>query len=81
MGQRNPITVTIMPGTSMASQFRRAVSRFPGANQGNIAVLFGFALLPVLGFMGAAIDYTRASINAVESRAACIDERALLARV
>jgi Flp pilus assembly protein TadG len=44
--------VTIMPGASIASQVRRAASRFPGDNQGNIAVLFGIALLPILGFMG-----------------------------
>ena len=77
MGHGNPITVTIMPGTSIASQVRRAVSRFPGANQGNIAVLFGIALLPILGFMGAAIDYTRAN-SARSSMQAALDSTALM---
>ncbi len=66
-----------MPGTSIASQVRRAVSRFPSANQGNIAVLFGIALLPVLGFMGAAIDYTRAN-SARSSMQAALDSTALM---
>jgi Flp pilus assembly protein TadG len=61
-----------MHGSSIASQVRRAVSRFPGANQGNIAVLFGFALLPILGFMGAAIDYTRANRARSSMQAASI---------
>lgn len=66
-----------MPGSSIASQVRRAASRFPGANQGNIAVLFGIALLPILGFMGAAIDYTRAN-SARSSMQAALDSTALM---
>ena len=66
-----------MPGSSITSQLRRALSRFPSANQGNIAVLFGFALLPILGFMGAAIDYTRAN-SARSSMQAALDSTALM---
>jgi Flp pilus assembly protein TadG len=77
MGHRNPIMVTIMPGASIASQVRRAASRFPGDNQGNIAVLFGIALLPILGFMGAAIDYTRAN-SARSSMQTALDSTALM---
>lgn len=77
MGQRNPITVTIMPGTSVVGQVRRAVSRFPAANQGNIAVLFGIALLPILTFMGAAIDYTRVN-KARSAMQAALDSTALM---
>ncbi|MFH1345587.1 MAG: TadE/TadG family type IV pilus assembly protein [Pseudomonadota bacterium] len=66
-----------MPGSSIASQVRHAVSRFPGANQGNIAVLFGFALLPILGFMGAAIDYSRAN-SARSSMQSALDSTALM---
>jgi Flp pilus assembly protein TadG len=77
MGHRNPIMVTIMPGASIASQVRRAASRFPDDNQGNIAVLFGIALLPILGFMGAAIDYTRAN-SARSSMQTALDSTALM---
>ena len=66
-----------MPVTSIASQLRRAARRFPGANQGNIAVLFGIALLPILGFMGGAIDYTRAN-SARSSMQAALDSTALM---
>ena len=66
-----------MPLISIASQFRSAVSRFPGANQGNIAVLFGIALLPVLGFMGAAIDYTRVN-SARSSMQSALDSTSLM---
>jgi Flp pilus assembly protein TadG len=77
MGHRNPIMVTIMPGASIASQVRRAASRFPGDDPGNIAVLFGIALLPILGFMGAAIDYTRAN-SARSSMQTALDSTALM---
>ncbi|MDP3075237.1 TadE/TadG family type IV pilus assembly protein [Bradyrhizobium sp.] len=66
-----------MPVTSIANQFRRAVSRFPGATQGNIAVLFGLALLPILSFMGAAIDYSRVN-TARSSMQAALDSTALM---
>ena len=66
-----------MPVTSIANQFRRAISRFPGATQGNIAVLFGLALLPVLSFMGAAIDYSRVN-TARSSMQAALDSTALM---
>ena len=77
MGHRNPIAVTIMPGTSIASRFRQAARRFPSANQGNIAVLFGIALLPVLGFMVAAIDYSR-SYRARSSMQGALDSTSLM---
>ncbi|MDP3691423.1 TadE/TadG family type IV pilus assembly protein [Bradyrhizobium sp.] len=66
-----------MPGTSLARQVRQALGRFPAANEGNIAVLFGFALLPILAFMGAAIDYTRAN-SARSSMQAALDSTSLM---
>lgn len=77
MGQMNPISVTIMLSTSITSQFRAALGRFPAADQGNIAVLFAVALLPLLSFMGAAIDYTRAN-NARTSMQAALDSTSLM---
>ncbi len=71
------MTVTIMPDISIATQVRRALCRFPGANQGNIAVLFAIALLPILSFMGAAIDYSRAN-SARSSMQAALDSTALM---
>lgn len=66
-----------MLNTSISSQVRAALTRFPAADQGNIAVLFAVALLPLLSFMGAAIDYTRAN-SARTSMQAALDSTALM---
>ncbi len=66
-----------MPFTSTAGQLRRAIGRFPGANQGNIAVLFGISLLPLVTFMGAAIDYSRVS-KARSAMQAALDSTSLM---
>ena len=51
--------------------------RFIGADQGNIAVLFAIALVPLLSFVGAAIDYTRAN-SARSAMQAALDSTALM---
>jgi len=56
---------------------RGAASRFIGADEGNIAVIFAIALVPILGFVGAAIDYTRAN-SARSSMQAALDSTALM---
>src|SRR5690242_20038274 len=35
--------------------------RFRRAESGNVAVIFAIALLPMIGFVGAAVDYSRAT--------------------
>ena len=57
--------------------YPRRGGRFAGANQGNIAVLFGIAGVPILTFVGAAIDYTRAN-SARSSMQAALDSTALM---
>jgi Flp pilus assembly protein TadG len=52
------------PAMSIASipaRLTRAARRFRRADGGNIAVIFAIALVPIVGFVGAAVDYTRAS--------------------
>lgn len=50
---------------------------FVNANQGNIAVIFAIAVIPVLGFVGVAIDYAR--VNAARSSMqATLDSVALM---
>jgi Flp pilus assembly protein TadG len=69
-----------MPGASITRHIRdirAAASRFAGANQGNIAVIFAIALVPVLTFVGAAIDYSRAN-NARSAMQAALDSTALM---
>lgn len=44
---------------SIVSPSRMALSEFRSSESGNIAVIFTVALVPLLSFVGAAIDYTR----------------------
>ncbi|MFY8039122.1 MAG: pilus assembly protein TadG-related protein [Bosea sp. (in: a-proteobacteria)] len=46
----------------MFSKFRRFSSRFRRDERGAVAVIFGLALLPMMGMTGAAVDYNRASL-------------------
>ena len=61
----------------MTRHIRAAANRFAGANQGNIAVIFAIALLPLISFVGAAVDYSR--LNAARSSVqAAVDSTALM---
>lgn len=66
-----------MLDTGIFSRVRAAVSRFAGAKDGNIAVLFAIAAVPVISFVGAAVDYTRAN-SARSSMQAALDSTALM---
>ncbi len=63
--------------SNILARLSRHTGRFVRAENGNIAVLFAIALLPVLGFVGAAIDYSRAS-SARSSMQAALDSTALM---
>jgi Flp pilus assembly protein TadG len=58
-------------------RIRTAARRFAGANEGNIAILFGIAVIPIISFVGAAVDYTRAN-SARSSMQAALDSTALM---
>jgi Flp pilus assembly protein TadG len=66
-----------MFSASLRNQVRGAATRFVGADEGNIAVIFAIALVPILGFIGAAVDYTRAN-SARSSMQAALDSTALM---
>jgi Flp pilus assembly protein TadG len=66
-----------MSGASVRNQVRGAATRFTAAEDGNIAVIFCIALVPLLGFVGAAVDYTRANA-ARSSMQAALDSTALM---
>jgi Flp pilus assembly protein TadG len=59
------------------SSFFRLFGRFRKDQRGNIAVIFAIALLPILSFIGAAIDYSRAN-RARSSMQAAMDSTALM---
>jgi Flp pilus assembly protein TadG len=66
-----------MLGNSIFSRIRKAIGRFGAANQANVAVIFGLAVVPVISLMGAAIDYSRAN-SARSSMQAALDSTALM---
>jgi Flp pilus assembly protein TadG len=66
-----------MLGASIIHHIRKAARRFVGANDGNIAVIFTLAAIPVIGFVGAAIDYSRVN-SARSSMQSAIDSTALM---
>jgi len=77
MGAETHFPVTIMFSASLRNQLRSAAARFIRADEGNIAVIFAIALVPMIGFIGAAVDYTRANA-ARSSMQAALDSTALM---
>lgn len=61
----------------VVNRIGRPLARFAKADEGNIAVIFAIALLPVLGFVGAAIDYSR-GVQARASMQSALDSTALM---
>ena len=66
-----------MLDTVVFRRIRTAARRFAGADEGNIAILFGIAVIPIISFVGAAVDYTRAN-SARSSMQAALDSTALM---
>src|SRR5262245_54812139 len=62
---------------AFSSRIQRLIAGFGRSNEGNIAILFGFAVIPIITFAGAAIDYTRAN-SARSSMQAALDSTALM---
>jgi len=53
------------------------LGRFGRSEQGNIAMLFGIAVVPIITFVGAAVDYTRAN-TARSSMQSAMDSTSLM---
>ncbi|MBR0875212.1 hypothetical protein JQ633_32970 [Bradyrhizobium tropiciagri] len=66
-----------MLGSAIFCRARTAVARFSAATDGNIAVIFALAAVPILSFVGVAIDYSRAN-SARSSMQAAMDSAALM---
>src|SRR4051794_41082107 len=66
-----------MFGAFWRNKLHGTATRFVADDKGNIAVIFAVALVPLLGFVGAAVDYTR--VNAARSSMqAALDSTALM---
>lgn len=57
---------------------RFLMRRFRMDQRGNVMMLFGLMLVPLMGFVGVAVDYSRAS-NLRQALNAAIDSAALMA--
>jgi Flp pilus assembly protein TadG len=66
-----------MFGASITRHIREAAKRFLRAREGNVAVIFTIAAIPLISFVGAAIDYSRAN-TARSSMQAAMDSTALM---
>lgn len=66
-----------MPILDICARSLAVIRRFRSARKGNVAVTFAFATLPVIGLIGAAIDYSHANAVKVDMQAA-LDSTALM---
>ena len=65
---------------NQASILAKALSftgKFRHANTGNVAVIFAIAIVPIIGFIGAAVDYSRVN-NARTAMQTALDSAALM---
>ena len=62
---------------TIKERMQRLLAKFCCCEKGNIAVLFAIAAVPIISFVGAAIDYTRAN-SARSSMQAALDSTALM---
>lgn len=59
------------------SRFFQLLSSFRRNTRGNVAMIFGLTIVPLVGFVGAAVDYTRAN-NARSAMQGALDSAALM---
>jgi Flp pilus assembly protein TadG len=50
-----------MARPSLFTGLRRCLTAFRSDRRGNLAIIFGFAMLPLIGLVGAGVDYSRAA--------------------
>jgi len=66
-----------MANISFTRILRQSLARFVHSQDGNIAVIFAITIIPIISFVGAAIDYSRANA-ARSSMQAALDSTALM---
>lgn len=66
-----------MTSVAIVSRFRHTGRRFLRSERGNVAIFFTFALFPIIGLLGLAIDYSRAA-SAKSAMQAAADATALM---
>jgi len=66
-----------MPRLPSVRRPTRWITHFAASERGNVAILFALFLIPVVAFMGAAIDYSRAA-RARQAMQSALDSTALM---
>ncbi len=66
-----------MPIFHVSERLKQSAARFARAERGNVAMMFAITLVPMMGFIGAAIDYSRA-VSARSAMQAAADATALM---
>jgi len=66
-----------MNNTFLRNAVTRCVSKFRDDRSGNVAMLFALTMIPMIGFTGAAVDYTRGN-SARAAMQAAMDSTALM---
>jgi Flp pilus assembly protein TadG len=66
-----------MQAEQVRQRMQELVRRFAGEQRGNIAVVFALSIVPMVGFVGAAVDYSHANSVKVAVQAA-LDATALM---
>ena len=62
---------------TLIAKLRNNVRKFSAAQGGNITIMFALTTIPVIGFVGAAVDYSRAN-SAKAAMQAAVDATALM---
>jgi Flp pilus assembly protein TadG len=66
-----------MASKLLSDKLTQALQGFGGAQSGNVILTFALAIVPLLGFVGAAVDYSRANSDKAAMQAA-MDATALM---
>jgi Flp pilus assembly protein TadG len=66
-----------MPNQTLFDRLRARASEFRTANGGNVVMIFALATVPIMGFVGSAVDYSRAN-SAKAAMQAAIDATGLM---
>jgi Flp pilus assembly protein TadG len=66
-----------MPNQTLFDRLRDGASKLRAANSGNVVLTFALATVPIMGFVGSAVDYSRAN-SAKAAMQAAIDATGLM---
>jgi len=66
-----------MTSTAFVQKFRNGLQAFRTAERGHVAFTFALAVIPIMGFIGSAVDYSRAN-SARSAMQSAMDATALM---